>query len=333
MQEVKESSVKRLNLKEVLSTYGIVFVLVIMVILISIIKPQFLSRSNLLNVLTQSCIFGIMALGVTPVIIAKGIDLSLGSIVAFSGLVLASLSQIATAGDKMFEGLPQLPIIVPIIACLLVGMLCCGFSGFLVAKTGIPAFIATLGMTTIVRGACLIYSGGKPLTNFQPALIKLGGTVGGFPVPVIIYIICIIVTFILLNHTRFGTDAYAIGGNINAAEVSGINISKAIISVFAFCGIMCGVAAVVFAGRVQSVHPGAAKGYELTAIAATTIGGTSQSGGIGTIWGAVVGALVLGVLRNGMTLLGLDAYWQEIVEGAIIIGAVIIDMRKNAVKK
>lgn len=333
MRQAKENSMKQANIKKILSTYGIVFVLLIMVMLISIIRQEFLSRSNLLNVLTQSCIFGIMALGVTPVIIAKGIDLSLGSIVAFSGLVLASLSQLGIASDKMFSGIPELPIFIPIIVCLLVGMLCCGFSGFLVAKTGIPAFIATLGMTTIVRGACLIYSGGKPLTNFQPALIKLGGTIGGIPVPVIIYIVCIVVTFILLNHTRFGTDAYAIGGNIHAAEVSGINISKSIIRVFAFCGIMCGVAAVVFAGRVQSVHPGAAKGYELTAIAATTIGGTSQSGGIGTIWGAVAGALVLGVLRNGMTLLGLDAYWQQIVEGAIIIGAVIIDMRKNAVKR
>jgi Ribose/xylose/arabinose/galactoside ABC-type transport systems, permease components len=324
---------KNTTLKQILSKYGIVFVLIIMVVVISIIRPQFLSQSNLLNVLTQSAIFGIMALGVTPVIIAKGIDLSLGSIVAFSGLVLASLSQISTASDKMFAALPQLPIGIPIVACLIVGMLCCGFSGFLVAKAGIPAFIATLGMTTIVRGACLIYSGGKPLTNFSPSLLKLGSTVAGIPVPVIIYALCIFITWVLLNYTRFGTDAYALGGNIHAAEVSGVNISKSVISVFAFCGIMCGVAAVVFAGRVQSVHPGAAKGYELTAIAATTIGGTSQSGGIGTVGGAVVGALVLGVLRNGMTLLGIDAYWQEIMEGAIIIVAVIIDMRKNAIKR
>lgn len=324
---------KGLNLKQMLSKYGIIAVLFMMVIIISILKPQFLSQSNLLNVLVQCSIFGIMALGVTPVIIAKGIDLSLGSLVAFSGLVLASLAQIATAGDKMYSGLPQLPIIIPIAACLLVGMLCCGFSGFLVARTKIPAFIATLGMTTIVRGAGLIYSGGKPLTNFSPALLKLGGNIGVIPVPVIIYGVMIIITWVLLNYTRFGTNAYAIGGNINAAEVSGVNINKAIISVFAFCGILCGVAAVVFAGRVQSVHPGAATGYELTAIAATTIGGTSQSGGIGTVWGAVAGALVLGVLRNGMTLLGIDAYWQQIVEGTIIIGAVIIDMRKNTIKK
>lgn len=322
-----------INIRRLLTKYGIVIVLFILIIGISLVKPQFLSRNNLLNVLTQCAIFGIMALGVTPVIIARGIDLSLGSILAFSGLVLASLSQVPGAGNKMFPMLPQLPIIIPIFACLIVGMLCCGFSGFLVAKTQIPAFIATLGMTTILRDACLIYSGAKPLANFQPMLLNLGGYIGIVPVPILIYSICIICTYVLLNHTRFGTDAYAIGGNINAAEVSGVNISKAIISVFAFCGIMCAVASIVFAGRVQSMHPGAAKGYELTAIAATTIGGTSQSGGIGTVWGAVVGTLVLGVLRNGMTLMGIDAYWQEIVEGGIIIGAVIIDMRKNAVKR
>ena len=324
---------KTSNIKGLLSKYGIIVVLFIMIVVLSIFKPQFLSSNNLLNVLTQCSIFGIMALGVTPVIIARGIDLSLGSLVAFSGLVLGSLAQTVDATGKMYAHLPQLPVFVPIIVGILVAMLCCGFSGFLVAKTGIPAFIATLGMTTIVRGAGLIYSSGKPLTGFTPSLLKLGGSVGVIPVPVIIYAVMIVITFVLLNYTRFGTNAYAIGGNVNAAEVSGVNIKMGIISVFAFCGFMCGVAAVVFAGRVQSVHPGAATGYELTAIAATTIGGTSQSGGIGTVWGAVVGALVLGVLRNGMTLLGIDAYWQQIVEGSIIIGAVVIDMRKTAVKK
>lgn len=205
--------------------------------------------------------------------------------------------------------------------------------GLLIAKTHIPAFIATLGMTTILRGACLIYSKAKPLTYFQPALLQLGGTWRGISVPVIIYAICIVGTSILLNYTRFGTDAYAIGGNISAAEVSGVNIDAAIIKVFAFCGLMCAVAAIVFAGRVQSVHPGAAQGYELTAIAATTIGGTSHSGGIGTVWGAVIGTLVLGVLRNGMMLLEIDAYWQQIAEGTIIVVAVIIDMRKNMVRR
>lgn len=320
------------NTKSLLYKYGIIVALFIMILIISILRPQFLSSNNIFNVLTQSSIFGIMALGVTPVIIAGGIDLSLGSLVALSGLVVGSFAQVAGAPGKFFPSIPQLPVFVPIIAGLLIGMIACGFSGFLIAKTHIPAFIATLGMTTIVRGAALMYSKGKPVTNLSPSLLKLGSNIGIVPVPIIIYAVAIFVTWVLLNHTRFGTDAYAVGGNKHAAQVSGVNISRATISVFAFCGIMCGLAATVFAGRVQSVHPGAAEGYELTAIAATTIGGTSQSGGIGTVWGAVIGALILGVLRNGMTLLGIHAYVQQIVEGAIIIIAVIIDMRKNRSK-
>lgn len=291
---------KNKKLKHFVTKYGIVIVLFLMIAIISIIKPQFLSSSNLLNVITQSSIYGIMALGVTLVIISKGIDLSLGSMVMFSGLVLTSFAQVTDAVNKVYPSLPQLPVIVPIFAGLAVATLCGAVSGFFVAKTHIPAFIATLGMTTIVRGAGLIYSHGKPITNLNPSLLALGGNLGIIPVPVIIYALMILLTWVLLNYTRFGSDAYAIGGNIYAAEVSGVNIPKTIISVFAFGGLMCGVAAVVFAGRVQSVHPGAATGYELTAIAATTIGGTSQSGGIGTVWGAVVGALVLGVLRNGI---------------------------------
>jgi inositol transport system permease protein len=149
-------------------------------------------------------------------------------------------------------------------------------------------------------------------------------------VPVIIYFLMIVASAILLNRTRFGKNVYAIGGNIVAAEVSGVNVSRNLILIYTLSGFLAGLAAVVFAARVGSVHPGAASGYELTAIAATTIGGTSHSGGIGTIWGAFVGALVLSVMRNGMTLLGVDAYWQQVAEGLIIVVAVIIDMRKNA---
>jgi inositol transport system permease protein len=159
----------------------------------------------------------------------------------------------------------------------------------------------------------------------------MGGKVFNIiPVPVIVYSFVIIISAVLLNKTRFGKNAYAIGGNITAAEVSGINVTKNIILIYTYCGVLLGVAAIVFAGRVGSVHPGAATGYELTAIAATTIGGTSQSGGIGTIGGCFVGVLVIAVLRNGFTLLGVDAYWQQVAEGVIIIAAVIVDTRKNA---
>lgn len=318
---------------EVLKKYGIVFVLIFMIIVISILRPNFLSSTNIFNVLTQSSIYGIMALGMTLVIISKGIDLSVGSVLALTGVVAASLGQLSTATAKMYPNLPELPIIVPILAALLIGAFIGAINGGFIAFTGIPAFIATLGMLTIARGFALLYTGGQPVSKVIPSFTWFGSKIGIVPVPVIVYGIFITLTWILLNNTQFGKNVYAIGGNIKAAEVSGVNVKKNLVMIYAYAGLLCGVAAIVFTGRVGSMHPGAATGYELTAIAATTIGGTSHSGGIGTIWGAVIGALVLGVLRNGLTLLGVHAYWQQIVEGMIIIVAVIIDMRKNARKK
>lgn len=324
---------KKIDFMYLIKTYGIVLVLILMVIAISIIEPAFLSRTNIFNVLTQSAIFGIMALGLTFVIISKGIDLSVGSILAFSGVVLASLGQASTATAKYFPNLGEIPMMISIAAALIVGAGCGVVSGTLIAKTRIPAFIATLGMMTVARGAALIYTDGKPVSTLIPGITALGGKLFGIlPIPVIIYFITILISGVLLNKTRFGKNVYAVGGNITAAEVSGVNVGKTLIGVYALSGLFAGLAAVVFAGRVGSVHPGAAVGYELTAIAATTIGGTSHSGGIGTIWGAFVGALVLAVLRNGLTLLGVDAYWQQVTEGVIIVVAVIIDMRKNAKK-
>jgi inositol transport system permease protein len=324
-------SLRKLNTGEIIKKYGIVIVLLLMVVSLSIIEPAFLSPTNILNVLTQSSIYGIMAMGVTFIIIAKGIDLSLGSVLAFSGVVAGSFGQTAEALGKFYPNLPALPIIVPIFAALFVGALCGFVNGFFVAKTKIPAFIATLGMMTIARGAAFIYTGGKPISNLTPAINAIGGKLFGvIPVPVVIYFGVIIISSILLGRTRFGKNTYAIGGNINAAEVSGINVPKSIILIYTFGGLMVGLAAIVFAGRVGSIHPGAATGYELTTIAGTTIGGTSQNGGVGTIWGAFVGVLVIAVLRNGLTLLGVDSYWQQVVEGIIIIAAVIVDMRKNS---
>ncbi|MDR1149162.1 MAG: ABC transporter permease [Spirochaetaceae bacterium] len=320
-----------INFMQTIRKYGIVIVLILMIVLLSIVQPAFLSATNIFNVLTQSSIFGIMALGMTFVIISKGIDLSVGSVLAFSGVVAASLGQIPGATEKYFPNMPVMPVIVPILTALVIGGFCGFINGFLIAKTKIPAFIATLGMFTVARGFALIYTKGRPISNLVPSLTALGGKLFNvIPVPVIIYFIMIILSYVLLNKTRFGKNTYAIGGNVTAAEVSGVNVSKYLIMIYTYCGLLAGLAAIVFAGRVGSVHPGAADGYELTAIAAATIGGTSHSGGIGTIGGAFVGALILAVLRNGFTLLGVNAYWQKVAEGCIIVGAVIVDMRKNA---
>jgi inositol transport system permease protein len=321
----------RVDFKRIAQKYGILLILIAMCVVFAFLSPAFLSVSNMLNILNQTAIWGIMALGMTFVIIAKGIDLSVGSVLAFSGLVAASLAQIP-AQMKLYQNLPELPIVFPILAGLLVGACCGAVNGALVAFTKIPAFIATLGMMTVARGLALIYSNARPVSNLTPAMNAIGSRVFGIPIPILIYLFMFIVSYVLLNKTRFGKNTFAIGGNITAAEVSGVNVPKNLVLIYAYCGLLAGIAAIVFAGRVGSVHPGAADGYELTAVAATTIGGTSHSGGIGTIGGALMGALVLSVMRNGMTLLGFSPYSQKILEGIIIVGAVVLDMRKNAKK-
>jgi len=329
-----QSSHAKAKYSAILSKYGIAFILLGMIILMTILKPQsFPTLTNILNVMNQSAIVGILALGITLVIISKGIDLSVGSVLALSGSVAASLAQTDAASIKVFENLGPLPVFVPLLAALLVGTLCGAISGGLIAYTGIPAFISTLGMMTVARGAVYLYTKGQPISKLSDGLLFFGSNVFRvIPVPIIVYGIVIVLTAILLSHTRFGKSVYAIGGNIHAAQISGIKVKRNLILIYAYCGLMAGLASIVFAGRVASIHPGAADGYELKAIAATTIGGTSHSGGIGTIWGAVVGAVILSVLANGFTLMGVDPYWQKIVEGCIIIGAVILDMRKNAKK-
>lgn len=320
------------KIQKIVKKYNIAFILLAMVVVISVIEPKFLSAKNIFNVLTQSAIFGIMALGLTLVIISKGIDLSAGSLLALAGIVAASLGQIADATSKFYPNIGELPLIVPVLVALLIGGALGAINGGFIAFTGIPPFIATLGMMTIARGFTLMYTGGKPISHLTPQFKFLGDSIGFIPVPVIVYALMILITWVILNYTSFGKNIYAIGGNVKAAEVSGVNVKKNLVFIYMFAGVMYGVAALVFAGRVGSVHPGAATGYELTAIAATTIGGTSHAGGIGTIGGAVMGALILSVLRNGLTLLGVQGYWQQIVEGAIIIGAVIVDMRKHKKK-
>ena len=331
MADLIKKSGQSFSFRAMLKKYGILFVLLLMVIVISIFKPEFLTSRNIFNILNQTAIFGIMAIGLTFVIISRGIDLSVGSILAFAAVVAASVSQLPDSVGKMFPNLPMLPFPVAFFSALILGGLCGAVSGFLIAKFQIHAFIATLGMMTVARGFALIFSSGKPISNINPFFNVIGGRLWGvIPVPVVIYAAVIAVSAVILNYTRFGKSVFAIGSNSTAAEISGINVKRNYVIIYMISGLLAGLAAIVFLGRTGSAHPGAATGYELTAIAATTIGGTSQTGGIGTIWGAVAGALILGVIKNGMTLLGVHAYWQQVVEGIIIVAAVIFDMRKNA---
>jgi inositol transport system permease protein len=325
---------KSKKLKSFIGKYGIYLVLVLMILIMSVLSPVFLSTRNLLNVIRQVSVIGLISLGVTLVIISKGIDLSSGSVLALAAVVAASLAQKSDWAAKMYPSLPDLPIFVPIIAALIVGTLVGMMNGSFIALTGIPAFIATLGSYVSIRGLALLYSDGRPISSLNESYQFIGqGYIAGIPFPVIIFLAMALVTWVMLNHTKFGKSIYAVGGNITAAEVSGINVKKTLIKIYAYAGMLAGLSAVVLTARVNTGQPGMGVAYELDAIAATTIGGTSHSGGIGTIQGAVVGALILGVLNNGLNLLGVSAYWQQILKGAIIVGAVIIDMRKNAKKK
>ncbi|MCL2856633.1 MAG: ABC transporter permease [Oscillospiraceae bacterium] len=319
----------------IVKKYGIILVLLLMVIGLSIFQPAFRSTANIINILNHTAIFGIMAVGLTFVIISGGIDLSVGSVLAFSGVIMGAMSQTAMASTPIWEAIGPFPFIIALAACLAVGSSCGAVSGSLIAQTRIPPFIATLGMMTVARGLALIVTGGRPVSQLDPGFSAIGSRImnNTIPVPVIIYLVVIALAWILLNNTKFGKSVYALGSNRAAAEISGINVKATLIKVYMLAGFLAGLAAIVFSARTLSAHPGAGTGYELTAIAATTIGGTSHSGGIGTMWGAVVGALVLAVLRNGLTLIGIHAHWQGVIEGAIIVVAVVIDMRKNQVKK
>ncbi len=319
---------KGVNIKSLFDKYGILFMLVILILIMTILIPGFISISNITGILTQSSIYGIMALGVTFIIISGGIDLSAGSMVALIATVSAIVGQ-ADSARKILASVPELGIWAPLLTAIVFGAICGAINGILIAKLNLLPFIATLGTYTIARGIALVIAQGQAISGITASFAAVGGNIGIIPVPVIIFVICIIICSIVLNRTKFGCNTFSIGGNPNAARITGINIQKNIIMIYAFAGIMYGIAAFVFVGRVQSVNSGAAKNYEMTAISGSIIGGTNPAGGKGTIWGVVVGTMIITVIRYGLTLLGVNAYWQQIAEGAIIVIAVILAVRKK----
>jgi inositol transport system permease protein len=339
IQQVLDRSFSREGLNAFIRKYAIVLIFIAMFVAMTFLTDAFLQPRNLFNVVRQISVVGLIAIGVTMVIITTGIDLSSGSVLALAAVFAASFAQQPGWHDAKYPGL-VVPLIVPIVVALAIGVLCGAINGGLIARFKIPPFIATLGMMTVARGFALIYSN-RPVSgltdtyNFigQGEIFKIipipGQPALGLPIPIIILALVAIGAHIMLNHTRFGRHIYAIGGNEQAALISGLNVGRIKIGVYTIAGLLAGLAGLVLSSRIGSGQPGLGVGYELDAIASAVIGGTSLSGGVGTIWGTIIGALIIGVLNNGLDLLNVSAYWQTIIKGSIIVVAVIIDERKN----
>lgn len=293
---------------------GALGALVALVAAMSLLSPDFLSTRNLLNVGVQAAVVAILAFGVTFVIVSAGIDLSVGSVAALSAMVLAW-----TATEQ------GLPVWLAVVLALVTGAACGGVNGLLVAYGKLPPFIATLAMLSVARGLGLVVSQGSPIA-FPDALGVLGRNIGGrLPVPVLVMVGLSVVAAIVLNRTYSGRAMYAIGGNEEAARLSGIRVPRQKLVIYGLSGLFAAVAGIVLASRLVSAQPQAAFGYELDAIAACVIGGASLSGGVGRASGTLIGALILAVLRNGLNLLNVSAFWQQVVIGAVIALAALLD--------
>ena len=311
--------------KEYMRSYALFIIFIFMCIVLACVSETFFTINNITNVFRQISINGILALGMTFVIILGGIDISIGSVAAVAGVVSALVLEI------------DVSLTIPaVLAGILAGGIMGMIIGFLVAKMRIAPFIASLAMMTIARGLALVISGGIPHTIYDKSFTAIGNgylwpkpTPQSFSIPlsVLILIICTVIVAIVLYKTKFGRYVYAVGGNEEAARVSGVNVAKIKFFTFVINGLLCGVAGVVLAARITSGQPAGAAGYELDAIAAVIIGGASLAGGAGKVSGTIIGALIIGVLNNGLVLLAVSSYYQQIIQGVIIAGAVILDSK------
>jgi ribose/xylose/arabinose/galactoside ABC-type transport system permease subunit len=300
------------------SKYGIYFAFLLLAGVMAAVSPPFRTLSNVENILQQISVNGIMAVGMTLVIITAGIDLSVGSVLAFSAVVAASFAH------------PGASLLVAILLGVLTGFACGAINGILIAKKRLAPFIVTLGMMTIARGAALVYTNGRPVINLSDAYNEIGGgKIAHLPFSAIIFFAVTLLGIFILHYTRFGRYVFAVGGNELAAKVSGVNTDRVLIGVYAFTGALAGIAGIVLSSRVMSGSPATGAGYELDAIAAVVIGGTSLSGGVGSMAGTIVGALIIGVMNNGLDLLNVSSYWQQIVKGLIIVLAVLLDKKSK----
>lgn len=294
------------------------------------VGQSFLMNSQRLTIMIlQVSVIGIIAVGVTQVIITGGIDLSSGSLVGMTAMIAASFAQSSTWARPVYPALTDLPVMIPILIGLGVGLLAGIVNGSLISYTRIPPFIATLGMMVSARGVSKWYTKGQPISGLTDSFDFIGTGIW----PVIVFLVVALIFHVALRYTRYGKFTYAIGANVQAARVSGINVERHLIKVYAIAGLLAGLAGIVTAARAQTAQAGMGVMYELDAIAAAVIGGTSLTGGVGRITGTVIGTIILGVMTSGFTFLRVDAYYQEIVKGMIIVTAVVVDVYRQKKRK
>ncbi len=304
-------------MKKLSSVIGPLVGLIIIGAFLAIRTDTFLTAPNLMNIVRQVSVNSILAAGATMVILLGGIDLSVGSVLALAGAV--------AAWALLKFGIPA-----GIAAGLVVGLAAGVFNGVIISYGRVAPFIVTLGSMTILRSLTLVFTGGKPISNYPEAFLNIGeGSVAGIPVPVLIAAVVLILIHFLLRTTRFGRYVYAAGGNEEATHLSGINVKLLKTMVYSIAGILAAIGAIVFIARLDSAQPQAGMGFELDAIAAVVIGGTSLSGGAGGIPGTILGALIMGVLRNGLNLMEVSAFWQQAFIGSVIIVAVLADQLRK----
>lgn len=303
-------NIKKFNYRD----YGVIIGFIALCIAVSIATPTFITQKNILNLLRQSSIIGIISVGATFVVISGNFDISVGAVAAFSGAVVMKL---VTSGMPLIVS-----VLAALVACAIIGLI----NGFIVSKIAVPSLIATMGMVTIVRGLLLILTGGYPITQNIAALDFLGnGYLGGIPIPVIVFFIMVVIFHIILTKTKYGRYVLSVGGNQEASKLNGINVDSYKIKVFIVNAVLAAIAGIILTGRLGTANPTAGEGYDMDSIASVVIGGTSVTGGSGSVLKTVIGVLLMSVINNSFNLLGVNMYFQYIFKGLIILIAVGAD--------
>lgn len=327
MLESRSKYLSKETAKHFVKEYGIVLVLLAFCIVLTIASPYFLTSKNILNVLRQVSVSGLLSIGMTFVILTGGIDLSVGSVLAFGGVFGASFASTALRSTTLSP-------VLCIFLALLSGFAFGGVTGFLISKFDLAPFIITLGTMSIARGLTYIYTDGMPIPQLDERFLFIGkGYLFNLPIPVVVFAIVFIIAWIALNKTRYGRYVYAVGGSEKSARISGINTKLVIFSVYAISGVLSALGGVILTARTTAGLPQAGTAYEMDAIASVVIGGTSLAGGQGSLFGTLIGILIMGVMNNGLDLLGVSSYYQQVFKGLIIIAAVMIDAFRKAKDK